>query len=472
MNLLEAKRIESQNLKEVTKEFSRLFRTETFTDDQKFLEQYGIFIPGKKNFPKGYIKLWPQDFIVEEIALDGELQTIYQDKFLSKIWDFSFDEPVIGAVLVKCGLSTIEAVEELAKDLRIEKGRIKYAGIKDKHAITSQLISIKGADVEKLHELSAPYLFVKNVFSERKELFIGGLKGDQFTILIRTEYTLPEKEFSLQIKEVQKNGFYNFYYLHRFGFPRLINHYCALNILKGDYEEAVKTVICRPGQKELPYFQNLRKEIEKLWGKWEETEEILESFPFTFRNERELVNYLIKNPKDFTGALNQIPKIVQYWFNSFTALLFNQKLSLYLKENQNPPSTIPLLSSDKKDWFFYKELLKNQGVFSIDFALKNLQAFSEINLKPWKQKTIGEAEALDYKIIPQGVLLNFTLPKDCHVNTFLSHLFNLVSGPLPEKFSKILIDIKASLKKPSLEETLNRFQEIVYLPSWKYPWRT
>src|SRR4030042_3928709 len=156
MNILTAKRIESENLKKVTKEFPRLFKTEAYVDDQKFLEKYGIFIPGKKNLPKGYVKLWPQDFIVEEISLEGKLHNIYQEKFLSREKEFSYEDPIVYATLVKCGLSTIEAAEELARELKIDPKNIKFAGIKDKHAITSQLISIKGQGAEKLYEVSAP----------------------------------------------------------------------------------------------------------------------------------------------------------------------------------------------------------------------------------------------------------------------------------------------------------------------------
>lgn len=472
MTLWEAKKIESQNLKEVTKEFSRLFRTESFTDDQKFLEQYGISIPDKKDLPKGYVKLWPQDFIVEEISLDGELQTIYQDKFLSKRGDFSFEEPVIGATLVKCGLSSIEAVEELAKDLRIEKEKIKYAGIKDKHAITSQLISIKGADVERLHDLSVPYLFVKNVFSERRELFIGGLRGNQFTILIRTEYTLPEKEFSQRLNEIEKEGFYNFYYLQRFGIPRLKAPFCGLDLIKGDYERVVFTELCQSGPRELPYFQALRNSVARLWGNWEEISGILDSFPLTFRVERKMIDYLIDHPKDFLGALSEVPEQVRLWVDSFVTLLFNKKLSIYSKKKEEPPRTLPFfLSRNERNWLFYKDMLKEYEILSLPLALGNLSPFPFLNLGGKERETKIFPQILNYKIIPEGVILNLNLPQNCYVNTFLAHLFDLVSGTLPENFSRLPIDIKANLKQRSLEEILNQFQEVVYLPNWKYSWR-
>lgn len=469
---LEAKKIEVANFKEAVRRFPRFFETQTFIDDKKFLEKYGISIPEKKKLPFGYLKLWPQDFIVEEISINEELQTVLPEKFLSKKRDFLPEDPIIYATLVKCGLSTIEVTEELAKNLKIESKNIKYAGIKDKHAITSQLISIKKADIEKIHQLSPTYFFLKNISSGKRESYLGNLKGNQFTILVRTDQPLSENQFLERLKEVKKEGFYNFFYLQRFGVPRLINLYCGLCILKGDYEKALFTTFCKPGERELFYFQSLRGEIAKLWGKWKEIEEVLELFPLTFQDERKLINHLIKNPGDFLGALNQIPRVVQLWLTSFAALLFNELLSSYIKQGKELPKILPLvLSSEKKSWILYQDFLNQAGIFSFSFALKNLKPFPFITLRQREQKVKEKVEILDYKILPMGVILNFNLPKGCYATTFLSHLFNLVSGALSKKFSNLPIDTKANLGKASLEEILNQFQDIVASPSWRLLWR-
>jgi len=133
---------------------------------------------------------------------------------------------------------------------------------------------------------------------------------------------------------------------------------------------------------------------------------------------------------------------------------------------------LPLvLSSERKDWLFYEDLLKENGVFSVTFALKNLKPFPKISLIHREQKTMEGIQLLNYRIIPEGVILNFNLPKDCYVNTFLSHLFNLASGSLPKKFSNLPIDIKSNLNQPSLEEVLNQFSNVVSTPFWRYLWR-
>ena len=472
MDFLEAKRIEVKNLKEAQRTFSRLFETQTFIDDQKLLEKYGIQIPEKKKFPLGYLKLWPQDFIVEEIAANGELQTVFPEKFLHTKRDFLPEDPIVYITLVKCGLSTIEAAEDLARALNLEPKSIKFAGIKDKHAITSQLISIKRGDIERLNQISLPNFFLKNVFSGENGLYLGNLKGNQFTILIRTGPNFKKEEFLKRLKEIEKSGFFNFFYLQRFGVPRLANQDCGLYVLKGDYEKAAFTAICKPGARELLYFQSLRKEIEKLWGKWEAIEEVLELFPLTFRDESKVINYLIKNPTDFLGAINQIPRVLQLWLTSFAALLFNKLLSSHLRIGKTLPETLPLVLSERKgDWLAYKDLLNQAGVFSTTFALKNLQPFPFIVLKEREQKTIEKVKILSQRIIPQGVILQFVLSKGCYATTFLSQLFNLVSGNLPKNFSNLPIDTKANLNQPSLEEILNKFSDVVSSPSWRLLWR-
>jgi len=472
MDFIQAKQIETKNIKEAARVHFRLFEKRSFIDTPKFLEKYGLFVPEKKKFPLGYLKLWPQDFIVEEIMLDGMIQTVFPEKFLNVKKDFIPEDSITYATLVKCGLSTIEAAEELAKNLKTNSANIKYAGVKDKHAITSQLISIKNCDIDNLNRISASYYFIKNVFSGNKELFLGNLRGNQFTILIRTDSGFNEKGFSKRLRNLEKNGFTNFYYIQRFGVPRLIAPYCGLSILKGDYEGAVKNAICKTGERELFYFQNFRMEVEKSWGNWEEIESILDFFPLTFQNELRMVRYLVQNPTDFAGALNQIPRQVSIWIDSFGSLLFNKRLYFDIRENREPTPTYPLLSQEKKSWIFYKELLGQTGIFSLTHAYKNLQPFLYVIRKTGGvRKTKEKVEIINYKVLPMGVILNFNLPKGCYATSFLSHLFNLVSGIIPKKFSNLPIDTKGNIGKNSLEDILNMFSDVVNLPSWEHAWR-
>jgi hypothetical protein len=76
MSRNEIKEKEIKHLAEEYKKDPLLFGKETFVDTPEFLKDFGIFIKEKANFPLGYLKLWPQDFIVEEITEDGTVQDI------------------------------------------------------------------------------------------------------------------------------------------------------------------------------------------------------------------------------------------------------------------------------------------------------------------------------------------------------------------------------------------------------------
>lgn len=471
MDFWEAKQIEIKNLKQASALHPHLFEAKTFIDSVDFLEKYGIFFGNKEKFPLGYLKLWPQDFIVEEISVNGELQNIYFEKFLHKRKGFLPEDPVLYATLVKCCLSTIEACEGLGKNLKISPQNIKYAGIKDKYAITSQLISIKGASADMLYEVANPYFFVKNIHSGNKNLYLGALRENQFTIFIRTGQDFRKDDFLKRIKEVEKNGFYNFFYLQRFGAPRMINAHCGLHVLKGDYEKAVFTAICRSGERESLYFQNIRKEIEKAWRNWEEIENILDFFPVIFKDEKLMINHLIQKPNDFIGALNQIPRVVQLWLTSLASLLFNKMLSFYIQQDKLPPKTLPLIfGPDNDSWLIYEKLLKQLEISSITHAFENIKIFPFILLKKRDVKTVESVKILNCKMLPEGVALSFILPKGSYATTFLSHLFSLVSGNLPQKFSNLQIDTKTNLGQPSLEEILDKFSDIISSSSWRLLW--
>jgi len=457
----ELKEKELEFLAKERKNCPELFQRETFFDNAEFLEKFGFFIKEKENFPSGYIKLWPQDFIVEEIPGKENLQTVNLENFFDREKPFSKTDPTIYATLIKCGLSTLEVIEEINSFLGLPKNKIQFSGIKDKDALTSQLISFRETTIEKLQEIKSPYLFLKNVYSGKGVMETGGLKGNEFTVLVRTDNSFQEKNFLENLKKIEREGFYNFFYLQRFGTPRLINWFWGLLILRGEYDKAVFSFLSSPGEREIPYFKKIREEIKNCFPDWQKIEKILEPFPIILQNETKVVKYLKEKPRDFIGALNQVPEQIQLWVFAYASLLFNKKLSSFLKEEIKLPEKLFLiLSKDKNDWLEYFDFLKEDGIFSL--PLKNLKPFS--SFIQWRKREIKTKEKVkihQVKIIPEGIILKFFLPKAVYATTFLAHLFNLVSGLPPKNILTQTIDLKAALGIGSLKETLNKFKKII-----------
>lgn len=467
MDRSQAKEEELKFLSQEYKKNPELFSRETFIDSPEFLETIGISLKEYENLPKGYFKLWPYDFIVEEISKDGTVETVNSDDFFHTKKPYSKDDPTAYATLVKCKFSTFEAANQLSDILDIDKKKTQFAGIKDTDALTAQQMSFRGINIEKLQAISSPHFFLKNVYSSNGALEVGSLKGNKFTILIRTSESFDKEEFNSKIEKIRKNGFYNFFYSQRFGSPRFVNWFWGLLILRGGYRNAVLSFLCTEGQREIQYFKNLRSEIKSHIDDWDKILELIQPFPLVLSNEIKIIKYLQKNPKDFVGALKQLPEQIQMWVFAYGSLLFNRKLSEYIENKLPIPEKLPLiLSKDQDDWIPYYNFLKEDQISSM--PLKNLQPFSDIQ---WKKREIKTTEQVDiHKVafVPEGIILSFSLSKGCYATTFLSHLFQLSTGLPPKNISEKIIDTKEILGDGSLKDLMEKFKDITFSKSEDY----
>ncbi|MBX4200374.1 tRNA pseudouridine(13) synthase TruD [Candidatus Parcubacteria bacterium] len=436
-----------------------LFPETTWVDDNKTLESLGIYIPGKELLAKGFLKLLPSDFIVEEITSSGRQTTVSED---SENLENKPGETIY-ATLVKCGLSTIEAVEELSSLLNVTRDKIQYAGIKDKDAITSQEISIRSVSKEKVLSINSPHFFLKDIYTGKGVLNKGQLLGNRFTILMRIGEDLHNKskmnESFESLKSLRKEGFYNYFYLQRFGTPRLNNYKWALLILRGEYEKAVRSVISDPGMREIPYFIKMREDIISLAPNWEKVLEKLNEFPLVFPTEIKIIQHLVKSPGDFSGALRQVEEQVMLWISALASMLFNRKLSAYAMAKIKPPHSLPLfLSPDRNDWLPYSEDLEGLNLFPPEW--NNLRPFRSIQLRHREVETMDRAEIHEADITDEGIVVQFTLGKGEYATTFLSHFVNLMTGMKPEEISENIIDVKSALKIGEIKKTLDYFSQL------------
>jgi len=458
---------EEDELKFLSEEYKKkpeLFRRETFVDSPEFLETIGISYLQDDSLPKGYIKFLPYDFIVEEVSKDNEIQTVDVENFFSKNKPYSSKDPTIYSTVVKCELTTFEAVQRLSSYLNVDKNKIRFAGIKDKDAITSQLKSFRDTDIEKLKSFNSDKIFLKNTYSGKGTVEVGSLLGNRFTIFIRTDNSFNKKQFEKNLTSIKENGFINFFYSQRFGGPRFINWFWGMLILRGEYKNAVFSFLTSEGQREIPYFKKLRQKIKDNLENWDEIEKIIEPFPFALQNEIKVVKYLKKNPQDFVGALKQIPEQIQLWIFAYGSLLFNRKVSEYIRENKELPERLPLiLSKDKNDWLPYFDFLTEDGIRSM--PQKTLLPLPNVIWKKRFIKTREDVKIYNVKILPEGVAISFFLSKGCYATSFLSQLFQLMTGLPPKEISDKIIDTKEVLGEGSMKDLIEKFKGVVFSKS-------
>jgi tRNA pseudouridine13 synthase len=246
------------------------------------------------------IKQKPEDFRVNEIYTDipdGQKYCIF--------------------TLEKKSWTSLKAVEFIAKKMKLSVKRFNIAGQKDRQGITKQYVScadVGKRDIEYVRLKDIKLEFVKY---SSEPIKLGGLDGNEFKIIVR-ELDKPLKD----IKFVP-----NYYDDQRFGGFRPNLHLVGKEVLKNNYEEAVKLLLLYPFENETEDYKEARKYMEENWGDW-----VTFDMPRSFVNERKIVGYLEKNDGDFKGALGALPRhLFSMIPQAYQGYIFNLTLSRYLK---------------------------------------------------------------------------------------------------------------------------------------------
>lgn len=162
------------------------------------------FFFGKLHPPIEFVFLHnARNFIVEEIPL------------------YPFSETGEHRILKirKKDMSTLELLSILADLLHIRQKDIGYAGLKDKHALTYQYISIPNRvflQYEKALQQHEKFKILQSWLHHNK-IRIGHLRGNRFLVRLKKVTPLHFKRLHEEFMIVQKRGFPNFFGYQRFG---------------------------------------------------------------------------------------------------------------------------------------------------------------------------------------------------------------------------------------------------------------
>ncbi|MCP3933419.1 MAG: tRNA pseudouridine(13) synthase TruD [Bacteroidetes bacterium] len=159
------------------------------------------------NFPYGHpcltgsIKQKPEDFVVVE-NLGFEPSGSGEHLFL---------------FIEKKGITTHQLIEYLAQKLGVHTRHLGYSGLKDKHAVTSQWISVQLPGCMQIPEISTTdsIRVIKSDWNSKK-LRTGIHKSNSFNITIRN-VTGDDTHIESTITQIKSHGFANYFGEQRFG---------------------------------------------------------------------------------------------------------------------------------------------------------------------------------------------------------------------------------------------------------------
>ena len=167
-----------------------------------------------------HFKQSPRDFVVEEIPL----------------YEFSGEGEHLILYVRKKNLATTEMIGHIARYLGIKNKEIGYAGLKDKHAMTKQYISLHKKHEEAMDNFDFEGIKVLFKTYHNNKLRIGHLKGNRFYIKVKKVNPTSAAKIDEALKNIADVGMPNFFGYQRFGNDGN-NHILGEKLAKGEARE-------------------------------------------------------------------------------------------------------------------------------------------------------------------------------------------------------------------------------------------
>lgn len=199
----------------------------------------------------GRIKQRADDFLVDEIPLYepcGEGEHLYLR-------------------VQKTNVAHAEMMASVRKALGVTDRQIGFAGMKDKHGVTQQTISVHVREDPPRLDLGHGRIEVLWAERHRNKLRTGHLWGNRFSIRIREVDPLKAPAVHRQLRLMERRGIPNYFGPQRFGYRRN-NHVIGAMVLREDCDGMLAELLGTRGAP-FPEHQAERRELYEA-GKYDE----------------------------------------------------------------------------------------------------------------------------------------------------------------------------------------------------------
>nr|XP_034182885.1 pseudouridylate synthase 7 homolog [Osmia lignaria] len=148
-------------------------------------------------------------------------------------------------LLHKVNMDTMDALNQLAMNLRMRPNNFNYAGTKDRRAWTTQWVSLRKVEPSDILRAARNVrgAFVGNFKFTKEPLKLGMLCGNHFRIALRN-INGTDEQIEITMISLRDHGFINYYGLQRFGTVVAIPTYeIGKTLLQGKWNEAIELIL-------------------------------------------------------------------------------------------------------------------------------------------------------------------------------------------------------------------------------------
>ena len=259
-----------------------------------------------------------------------KLKTLPDDFEVEELSDFSLGNgPFAVYLLTKRSLGTPEAITAIADRWNLSRRQISYGGLKDKHAVTRQWVTIHHGP---RRDMKQDHFTLAYQGQAVREFGPHDIAANRFRVVMRN-LTKPEADRIVDLRgSLARDGVPNYFDDQRFGSLGESGEFIGKPWCLGDYERAVWLALAEPNPHDRPDDRAEKQTIRDYWGRWIECKAALPKC-----SRRSIVTYLCDHPTRFRDALALFRQDMRsLWLAAFQSDLWNLMLSAWLQERVDP----------------------------------------------------------------------------------------------------------------------------------------
>ena len=248
--------------------------------------------------------------------------------------------------LTKQSLGTPEAIDAALHRWNLARAQVSYGGLKDKHAVTTQFVTIKNGPRRDLSQTNVEFNYLGNTDRPFEPTDI---VGNRFTLVMRDMSETAAVRAEQALQDVAVNGVPNYFDDQRFGSLGESREFIAAPWCRGDYERALWLALAESNEHDRPDDRNEKQLIRDQWGDWLGLKAAL---PRCSR--RSIVTYLCDHPTDFRRALALMRNDLRgMWLSAFQSAVWNRLLAASLQDVCRPEQLFMVSFGERPAPFYH-----------------------------------------------------------------------------------------------------------------------
>src|SRR3954463_8025825 len=143
-------------------------------------------------------------------------------------------------------VSTLQALERISKDFAVRRRDLSVCGLKDKQGRTEQLVGVYGGSLGETEVVQSGDLRLTLLGRTAQPLSSGNITANRFEVTVRDLSREEADRVEESAAEVRRVGVVNYFDSQRFGFLKHGQGFIGKQLLRGDFEGALKAFLATP----------------------------------------------------------------------------------------------------------------------------------------------------------------------------------------------------------------------------------